>query len=123
MFAEDDIKFSPFYYFFIKECLRSFKCRWDSNIVGCSFYTPRVNELSKESVNEWNPIKFSIGRFVKDDKTPFVLFQLPSSWGSIYSGVMWSKLQTYYQLRQIIKSNNYFLPNSRSNDWERSWKR
>lgn len=121
--VEDDVELSKYHWKYVHLCLNSVKGKWSIALIGCSLYKPIVNELSYESKNEWNPIRFNANIFVRDQRYPYLTFQLPSSWGSVYSGLPWAKLQTYFRLRQLSKHLHSVVPNSRSNDWDKSWKK
>lgn len=121
--VEDDVELSKHYGRYIDLCRAAINGKWNRAMIGCSLYKPIVNELSYESKNEWNPIRFNANSFVKDQSAPFLAFQLPSSWGSIYAGLPWAKLQAYYRLRRFHSENKVVVPNARSNDWGKSWKK
>ena len=120
LFVEDDIEMSPLYYWFLDFCLR--RTSNLDNIIGCSFYSPKVNELSFDSKYEWDPKKIKLGVYVKSQLKPFLLFQLPSSWGVLYKADHWSEFQRYFLLRSLNPKLS-LIRNVRSNNWEKSWKR
>ena len=120
---EDDIELSQLASSYLELCLNTLNGRSNVSLIGCSLYKPVVNELSYKSISDWRPIRFNPNAFIKDERQPYMAFQLPSSWGSVYSGLSWAKLQTYYQLRQLHTHITDVVPDTRSNDWGKSWKR
>jgi hypothetical protein len=120
LFIEDDIEMSPLYHWFLEFCLRN--TLNTEGIIGCSFYSPIVNELSYESKYEWDPKKFNLNTFLRNQLRPFLLFQLPSSWGALYKADHWSEFQKYFLIRSL-NPKSLVIGNVRSNDWEKSWKK
>lgn len=120
LFIEDDIELSPLYHWFLDFCLK--KTFGIEKIVGCSFYSPIVDELSFESKYEWDPKKVNLNAFLSNQLNPFLLFQLPSSWGALYKADHWSEFQKYFLVRSI-NPKALVIKDIRSNNWEKSWKR
>jgi hypothetical protein len=120
LFVEDDIEMSPLYYWFLDFCLR--KTLKIDKLAGCSFYSPKVNELSFESKHEWDPKRINLGIQVRNQLKPFLLFQLPSSWGALYKSDHWSEFQRFFLYRSLNPKLS-LIKNVRSNFWEKSWKR
>jgi hypothetical protein len=88
-------------------------------MIGCSLYTPIVNEIGP-APNAWSPPKWSPSRVLGSDKC--FLFQLPCSWGALYSSKHWLPFLQYYSQRFWINSAPD-APNSRTVEWFMSWKR
>lgn len=115
IFLEDDLEVSPFYMEWVRFCINNTK--EFQKVVGCSFYTPRVDEISPTSDPEnpklWNPHMVT--------KSPVFLFQLPSSWGAVYKASHWKKFLEFYEWRKELEFPA--LHEGRSNLWSLSWKR
>lgn len=108
-FFEDDIEVSPL---FFKWALDNMSIKNDQ-IIGISLYTPKIDEINPNA-GEWNPHKFiqNSDRF---------LFQLPCSWGALYYSSFWISFKEYYEQRHSL--NLMIVPDARSNQWKRSWKK
>lgn len=100
IFLEDDVEVSPYYHTYAVYCVLNYLIPTPSNrkIIGCSLYTPRINELY--SSNPENPDSFNSQDLVNED--PLFLFQMPCSWGSVMTGDSWDRFLKYYQLRKLI---------------------
>lgn len=114
VFLEDDIEVSPHLIDWIHYCIKNTKDL--HKIAGCSFYTPRVDEISMKGDPE-NPTKIN---FASEEE--MFLLQLPSSWGAIYKASTWLQFLQFYEWRQSL-GFPILLPELRSNEWKLSWKR
>ncbi len=122
LFLEDDISVSPLYYLYSLKCINLFLSeRRISNVIGCSLYTPRLDEISWTDDPQhpplWNPSD-SVG-----EGDLWVYYQLPCSWGAIYEKNEWMKFIAFLRHRIKAQARIPEIPNSRSNQWEQSWKR
>ncbi|KAJ3293039.1 hypothetical protein HDU79_000755 [Rhizoclosmatium sp. JEL0117] len=122
IFLEDDISLSPLYFTFAEWCASSLLLHENTpskSIIGCSLYTPRLNEISPthdpQHPPSWSPSTLNI-------TTPLFHFQLPCSWGAVYTGKHWTEFTEYIQWRRTQPSFPA-VPESRSNTWNNSWKR
>lgn len=92
----------------------------DSGLIGCSLYTPFVNEIGRAR-NAWSPPRWSSSRVIGYSSDLFY-FQLPCSWGAIYHSTYWNRFLEYYQVRKDVEEPA-LIPESRTNTWFNSWKR
>ena len=88
--------------------------------MGCSLYTPKVDEIGP-APNAWSPPRWDSAKVIGAEQTLFY-FQLPCSWGGLYSSHHWSRFLHYYWCRKDATSPPE-IPNTRSNEWFKSWKR
>lgn len=123
MFLEDDLAVSRAFFDWTLWCLQYIKEHRkthgiDSGLMGCSLYTPIVDEVGP-AVNPWTPPKWSASRTL-NSPSPVFYFQLPCSWGVIYSSLYWKKFLDYYYCK---RDSTVMIPESRTNEWAQSWKR
>lgn len=132
LFLEDDIELSPLFYVWSKLSLLTYRYgeKRNPHLFGISLYTPRIQEMSfpRERINPFEA--------TSPEGTPF-LFQTPCSWGAIYFPEHWKQFHNYLAGRLIwindVQRNvtvptpggirDIFVPNSRSNFWQHSWKK
>jgi hypothetical protein len=119
IFLEDDIEVSPWYFQWIQHNValsRNLRQRDYERFFGISFYTPRLNEIT------FTPPRWDPHSIFKNETS--LLFQLPCSWGAVYYPERWIEFKSYFEWRQThhdLKGD--IIPNSRSNGWQRSWKK
>ncbi|KAI8800600.1 hypothetical protein BJ742DRAFT_879970 [Cladochytrium replicatum] len=118
LFLEDDISLSPYFLDFIQLCVSSFLSH--RSAIGCALHTPRLDEVNF-TADPQNPPAFTPEKVIGKNFSKFYM-QLPCSWGGVYSRESWSRFLTYTKKRRADGINIY-IPNSRTNDWQRSWKR
>ncbi|KAJ3236036.1 hypothetical protein HDU81_011233 [Chytriomyces hyalinus] len=122
LFLEDDVSLSPLYFTFTHWCtshLLSKPSKYPS-VIGCSLYTPRLNEISS-TTDPQHPPAWRPSQFLSHEQRLF-LFQLPSSWGAVYTGEHWTGFIGYLEWR--LRQDKFpEVPGSRSNVWRQSWKR
>lgn len=122
LFLEDDIEVSPAFYEWAEYCV-NFTSKYekrhgnDSGLIGCSLYTPKVDEIT--SPQFWRPVSWNVSDILGIGQ-PIFFFQLPCSWGALYKGKYWADFLQYY--RETI-SDNIEIMGSNSNYWFKSWKR
>lgn len=116
IFLEDDTEVSQLFYKYAVYCLLNYMNR--PFIAGCSLYTPRINEISPTN-DPQNPPRIS---FSNETSSSLFLLQVPCSWGSVMDPRHWKAFTAYYYESQDLPFERN-IPNSRSNLWERSWKR
>ncbi|KAJ3248686.1 hypothetical protein HDU78_010917 [Chytriomyces hyalinus] len=122
LFLEDDVSLSPLYFTFTQWCASHLLANPSkySDVIGCSLYTPRLNEISS-TMDPQNPPAWRPSQFLSQEKHLF-LFQLPSSWGAVYTGEHWTGFIGYLDWR--LRQDKFpEVPGSRSNMWRQSWKR
>ncbi|KAJ3281448.1 hypothetical protein HDU76_008927 [Blyttiomyces sp. JEL0837] len=129
LFLEDDIELSPLYFKYIKWCTKTFLSPTPlrNDIIGCSLYTPRVNEISPTD-NPQEPVRWVPDYLFGSDevKGGVFLLMLPCSWGGVYSGRWWRGFLEFFEWRVGTEEGGKFamVPRgARSNYWEKSWKR
>lgn len=117
---EDDIEVSEAYFEWALYCLKLLeeKEHVSSRLIGCSLYTPQVNEITAPI--PWMPPKWNVTKLIGD--SPCFFFQLPCSWGAIYKASAWRTFLEYYELRNQV-SVEPEIPGSKTNLWFNSWKR
>lgn len=125
LFLEDDIAVSRSFFewcIFCIQFLAAHRNRYglDSGLIGCSLYTPFVNEIGRAR-NAWSPPRWSSSRVIGHSSNLFY-FQLPCSWGALYHSAYWNRFLEYYQIRKDIE-HPALIPESRTNTWHSSWKR
>lgn len=91
-----------------------------NGLIGCSLYTPMVNEIGP-AIKAWRPPRWHAHKIV-GPQFPYFYFQLPCSWGAVYTAKHWLLFLQYYEIRKNAK-NPPLIPNSRTNEWNKSWKR
>lgn len=116
VFLEDDIELSVLYFDYILFCLSVSE---DDQFAGCSFYTPRVDEVSeREDISKPSPINLS-----EMTEGSFVGIQIPCSWGAIYRNSIWSDFLNYYNARTDVEGNFPTIQGLLTHTWKRSWKK
>ncbi len=101
-------------------CLKHLQENSKRGLIGCSFYTPIVNEIGP-APNPWSPPKWNSSSVIGSTNQVFY-FQLPCSWGAMYSSKYWAEFLEYYWCRKYLDELPE-LPDTRSNEWFKSWKR
>ncbi|KIK60310.1 hypothetical protein GYMLUDRAFT_225825 [Collybiopsis luxurians FD-317 M1] len=125
---EDDVEVSPLFYAWIKMALLRY--RYGSNrgmspqMFGISLYQPKNLELDVVGRRPFDvsPILHSIGA---PASSPY-LSQVPCSWGALYFPEHWKEFHDYLAMRFTESAFNLtqiVVPNVRSNQWTRSWKK
>jgi hypothetical protein len=107
---EDDIEVSPHFYFYAKSLISKYAETKD--MIGISLYTP-----------SWNEIAYPHKTFEVPTSDPIFMMQLPCSWGAVYFPDRWREFKRYFDARISGFDQVSPIPNSNSENWERSWKR
>ncbi|KAI9356986.1 hypothetical protein DFJ73DRAFT_821711, partial [Zopfochytrium polystomum] len=91
LFLEDDVEVSPLFFKYAYWCARTFLLPTPllPGIIGCSLYTPRVDEIN-ECPDPSSPPLWRPSTVVGPSRRLF-LFQLPCSWGGLYAGGPWRR--------------------------------
>ena len=118
IFLEDDVQVSPFFFKYSMECIKHLQSN-SKKLIGCSMYTPRLDEISPTKDPQHPPL----WNFSHLTDKNWVYYQLPCSWGAIYKVNEWKKFIKYLKYRIYSSKKLPEIPNSRSNQWEQSWKR
>lgn len=121
---EDDVQVAPGFLEWALYCVSFMNMRRlvegeEHGMMGCSFYTPRVDEIGP-APNAWSPPPWSASSVI--GQSHLFYFQLPCSWGAIYHAKHWTKFLRYFHARHVLESAPE-IPASRSNEWFSSWKR
>ncbi|KAJ3923059.1 hypothetical protein F5877DRAFT_63555 [Lentinula edodes] len=125
---EDDVELSPLFYAWIKMTLLRY--RYGSNrgrapqMFGISLYQPKNLELD---LNGRRPFNASHTLLSAGSKafTPY-LSPIPCSWGGVYFPEHWMEFHDYITMRfseDILNLSQIIVPDVRSNQWTRSWKK
>jgi hypothetical protein len=115
LFLEDDVQVSRFYFSFLQKCLKFIK---GSDILGCSLYTPRLDEITPGIKDLQNPPLWNFRNLTKRE---YVYYQLPCSWGAVYEEVKFKSFLKYLKFR--AQNTTDLQLSLRSNNWAQSWKR
>jgi hypothetical protein len=118
IFLEDDVQVSEMFYIYAKQCINLLQGNLQ-NLIGCSLYTPRLDEISHTNDPQHPPL----WNFTEKTLENWVYYQLPCSWGAVYKDYEWKKFVKYLDYRIHSRKSLPEIPNSRSNQWESSWKR
>ncbi|KAJ3063044.1 hypothetical protein HDU98_001102, partial [Podochytrium sp. JEL0797] len=99
LFFEDDTSVSPLFFTYTEWCIHTFLLTTTNphpSIMGCSLYTPRVDEISitqdPQNPPKWSPTVAGVDR-------PVFLLQLPCSWGAVYTAQHWMGFVAYLEQR------------------------
>ncbi|KAJ3825885.1 hypothetical protein F5880DRAFT_175287 [Lentinula raphanica] len=125
---EDDVELSPLFYAWIKMTILRY--RYGSNrgkaphIFGISLYQPKNLELDLTGRRPFNAshILLSTGMHAF---TPY-LSPVPCSWGAVYFPEHWMEFHDFLAMRfseDALNLTQVIVPNVRSNQWTRSWKK
>ncbi|KAJ3143147.1 hypothetical protein HK100_008266 [Physocladia obscura] len=128
IFLEDDVEVSPLFFTYAIWCAKNFlladSSHTSAHIMGCSLYTPRLDEISP-TLNPQNPPQW-FPENILPPNTPLFMFQLPCSWGAIYSDQEWTRFVKFAEKRISSTTDGIFpliLNEARSNLWTHSWKK
>ncbi|QRV88854.1 ATP-binding cassette sub-family A member 3 [Ceratobasidium sp. AG-Ba] len=126
---EDDVELSPMFYAWTKFCVLRYRYNSANNhssqLYGVSLYQPKVTELRMEGRRPFNPKNMFAELRFKHPHTPY-LSQVPCSWGAVYFPEHWREFQRYLSLRlsgHLMPVDELVVPDLRSNNWSRSWKK
>lgn len=127
---EDDIELSPLFYAWSKYNILKYRYSLEEKdahqyIYGVSLYSPRNLELLPEGRRAFNPEPV-LEEKGYSKRAPYAT-QIPCSWGAVYFPEHWREFHSYLTER-IEKEDwkgyyNITVPNSRSSNWKKSWKK
>ncbi|KXS13682.1 hypothetical protein M427DRAFT_146489 [Gonapodya prolifera JEL478] len=143
LFLEDDVEVSPLYFQYIVWCISTFFSsqlqQVNEFLMGCSLYTPRVDELNTttdpQHPKPWTPptvLPQSDTSEVHGYDSATFYFQLPCSWGAVWQGSLWARFRQYASQRdriadtlglENVEKSLRHMPDLRSRTWRNSWKR
>ncbi|TFK25646.1 glycosyltransferase 2 [Coprinopsis marcescibilis] len=148
LLLEDDVEVSPLFYAWAKMTILKYRRAFQNplvlspttdsvptrygaltdrspNLFGISLYQQKHIELRQEGRIPFDAkTHFSALNFAHPS-TPY-LSQVPCSWGAIYFPEHWRQFHEYLSLRfseTWLTIDNTIVPNVRSNNWLRSWKK
>ena len=130
IFLEDDVVVSPWYFYYLlaveRRGVRPRDTQLKPRFLGVSLYRPDWNEI------EWHPVVDNPSE-ASDNGDHVALMQLPCSWGGMFYPGPWSRFLEWQQAMgfldqlgagvQATGNDRFWLPDSMSNFWRKSWKR
>jgi len=126
LFLEDDLEASPLVFRWLEWCLAlaAASQKPASELLGCAFHTPRVDELTPTPGTDdplpWTPEQV-LGRAALDG-LPVFRMQVPCSWGALWLAAPWARFTAYYRAR--VRGDAGPPPLAlKSHGWWMSWKR
>ncbi|KAG6832995.1 hypothetical protein H0H87_012581 [Tephrocybe sp. NHM501043] len=137
LLLEDDIELSPMFYAWAKMALLRYRYGHADNkspsMFGISLYQQKNVELPPEGRRLFNARTLFSSHGHPNPTTPY-LSPIPCSWGAIYFPEHWREFHAYLPLRlssqfpPMTTSHSRLpprtiVPNVRSNNWTKSWKK
>ncbi|KAK0238755.1 hypothetical protein EDD85DRAFT_905355 [Armillaria nabsnona] len=128
LLLEDDVELSPLFYAWIKMTILRYRygeeCNVSPQLFGVSLYQQKHIELHPDGRRQFDAralfesLKFPVS-------SPY-LSQIPCSWGAVYFPEHWREFHDYLSVRfsEIsLKVDATVVPEVRSNQWRKSWKK
>ncbi|KAF7308712.1 Succinate dehydrogenase [ubiquinone] iron-sulfur subunit, mitochondrial [Mycena chlorophos] len=129
LLLEDDVELSPLFYVWVKLAILHYRYgeQRDSsrNLFGVSLYQQKNTELHPEGRKAFNARSLFAEHKIKNPATPY-LSQVPCSWGAVYFPEHWREFHNYLANRLSeakMEIGQNVVPDVRSNNWSRSWKK
>ncbi|KAF7356762.1 Succinate dehydrogenase [ubiquinone] iron-sulfur subunit, mitochondrial [Mycena venus] len=129
LLLEDDVEVSPLFYAWIKMSILRYRYGEASSetarLFGISLYQQKNTELHPEGRKAFDPRKLFAQNHIMDHSTPY-LSQIPCSWGAVYFPEHWREFHAYLADRlseKTMEIDRIVVPNVRSNNWTKSWKK
>ncbi|KAJ7077905.1 hypothetical protein B0H15DRAFT_789368 [Mycena belliarum] len=129
LLLEDDVELSPLFYAWIKMGILRYRYGQNRNetrqLFGISLYQQKNIELHPEGRKAFDPRKLFASNNFADPSTPY-LSQIPCSWGAVYFPEHWREFHDYLAGRlseATVDIGQVVVPNVRSNNWTKSWKK
>ncbi|KAJ7801867.1 hypothetical protein B0H14DRAFT_3489107 [Mycena olivaceomarginata] len=126
---EDDVELSPLFYAWVKMGILRYRyggARSETaRLFGISLYQQKNIELHPEGRKAFDPRKLFARNHIPDPSTPY-LSQIPCSWGAVYFPEHWREFHAYLADRlseTTMEIERIVVPNVRSNNWTKSWKK
>ncbi|KAL9558190.1 hypothetical protein MBANPS3_001010 [Mucor bainieri] len=119
--VNNDIELSPMFYIWAKYAILQYRYAsfWD-HLFGISLYAPQVLETDPSGRR-----LFNASQTVEDGDA--YLMQLPSYSGAVYFPEHWREFHDYITARMAdingFEMQEVTVPNLRSSEWERSWRK
>ncbi|KAK0467366.1 uncharacterized protein EV420DRAFT_1508285 [Desarmillaria tabescens] len=128
LLLEDDVELSPLFYAWIKMTILRYRygeeCNVSPQLFGVSLYQQKHIELHSDGRR-----KFDARALFKSLELPVsspYLSQIPCSWGAVYFPEHWREFHDYLSVRfseLSLKIDATIVPEVRSNQWRKSWKK
>ncbi|PBK99289.1 hypothetical protein ARMGADRAFT_1124743 [Armillaria gallica] len=128
LLLEDDVELSPLFYAWIKMTILRYRygeeCNVSPQLFGVSLYQQKHIELHSDGRRQ-----FDARALFESLKLPVsapYLSQIPCSWGAVYFPEHWREFHDYLSVRfsEIsLKIDATVVPEVRSNQWRKSWKK
>ncbi|KAK7030635.1 hypothetical protein R3P38DRAFT_3394049 [Favolaschia claudopus] len=125
---EDDVELSPFFYAWIKMAILRYRYGESTGetfrLFGVSLYQQKNIELHPEGRRAFDPRRIFAENGIVPS-TPY-LSQIPCSWGAVYFPEHWREFHSYLADRlseTTMEIDQIVVPNVRSNNWTKSWKK
>ncbi|SJL03585.1 uncharacterized protein ARMOST_06942 [Armillaria ostoyae] len=128
LLLEDDVELSPLFYAWIKMTILRYRygeeCNVSPQLFGVSLYQQKHIELHPDGRRQ-----FDARALFESLKLPVsspYLSQIPCSWGAVYFPEHWREFHDYLSVRfsEIsLKIDATVVPEVRSNQWRKSWKK
>ncbi|KAF8216319.1 hypothetical protein K438DRAFT_385306 [Mycena galopus ATCC 62051] len=129
LLLEDDVELSPLFYAWIKMGILRYRYGRASSetarLFGISMYQQKNIELHPDGRKAFDPRKLFAKNHIPDPSTPY-LSQIPCSWGAVYFPEHWREFHAYLADRlseTTMEIDQIVVPNVRSNNWTKSWKK
>ncbi|KAJ6518627.1 hypothetical protein C8R45DRAFT_851005, partial [Mycena sanguinolenta] len=126
---EDDVELSPLFYAWIKMGILRYRYgetrSQTARLFGISLYQQKNIELHPDGRRPFDARKLFAENNIPDPSTPY-LSQIPCSWGAVYFPEHWREFHTYLADRlseTAMEIERIVVPNVRSNNWTKSWKK
>ncbi|KAF7309664.1 Succinate dehydrogenase [ubiquinone] iron-sulfur subunit, mitochondrial [Mycena indigotica] len=126
---EDDVELSPLFYIWIKMAILRYRYGEghdrSKDMFGISLYHQKNTELHPDGRKPFNPRSLFEANHIQNPSTPY-LSQVPCSWGAVYFPEHWREFHDYLANRlseHQLGIDKVVVPNVRSNNWSRSWKK
>ncbi|KAJ7224433.1 hypothetical protein GGX14DRAFT_650327 [Mycena pura] len=129
LLLEDDVELSPLFYAWIKMGILRYRYGEakdrTGHLFGISLYQQKNIELHPEGRKAFNPRSLFTNSRLPHPSTPY-LSQIPCSWGAVYFPEHWREFHDYLATRlseSMMEIDRIVVPNVRSNNWTKSWKK
>ncbi|KAK2463709.1 hypothetical protein APHAL10511_004460 [Amanita phalloides] len=128
LLLEDDVELSPLFYAWVKMSVLRYRYGSKGNrsplLFGISLYQQKNMELPIDGRRHFNARTLFQEQHL-DPSTPY-LSPVPCSWGAVYFPEHWREFHDYITIRLSALSldiEQNIVPNVRSNNWTKSWKK
>ncbi|KAK0188826.1 hypothetical protein F5146DRAFT_983497 [Armillaria mellea] len=128
LLLEDDVELSPLFYAWTKMTILRYRygeeCNVSPQLFGVSLYQQKHIELHPDGRQQFNAR--ALFESLKLPVSSPYLSQIPCSWGAVYFPEHWREFHDYLSVRfsEIsLKIDATVVPEVRSNQWRKSWKK